>query len=129
MSKILHINIDDILSGWKSSCTYKDDDGDYIEKCSVGRIARWGAHYIAVIHDDVPAGERKEIAEFIADAPKRITELEKELEQHKAITEAAKFLVKVKSRKDTQVARYLASWPIALRKIEEALAQLPEEGE
>jgi len=61
-----------------------------------------------------------------------ITELEsknKEVEQHKAITEAAKFLVKVKSRKGTQVAWYLASWPSAWRKIEEALAQLLEEGE
>jgi len=60
---------------------------------------------------------------------KRITELEKELKQHKAITEAAKFLVKVKRHKETRTAWYLASWPIALRKIEEALAQLPEEGE
>jgi len=53
----------------------------------------------------------------------------KELEQREAITEAAKFLVKVKRQKDTGSAYYLASWPIALRKIEEALAQLPEEGE
>jgi len=61
----------------------------------------------------------------------KVIELEKELEQHKAITEAAKFLVKVKNNKDTsgKGAWYLASWPSAWRKIEEALAQLPEEGE
>jgi len=51
-----------------------------------------------------------------------------ELEQHKAITEAAKFLVKVKRSKDTKTAWYLASWPIAWKKIEAALAQLSEEG-
>jgi len=58
----------------------------------------------------------------------RITELEKELEQHKAITEAAKFLVKVKRCKDARGkgAWYLASWPIALRKIEEALKNYGE---
>ena len=54
---------------------------------------------------------------------------DKELEQHKAITEAAKFLVKVKRHKDTQTAWYLASWPIALRKIEEAVDNLGEDNE
>ena len=53
----------------------------------------------------------------------------KELEQQKAITEAAKFLVKVKRYKDTQPAQYLASWPIALRKIEEALDNLEKKNE
>jgi len=90
MSEILHINIDEIFSCWKSACIYKNDDGDCIEECSVGRIARWGAHYIAIIHDDVPAGEREKVAKFIANAPKRITELEAELElKNNALLEAA----------------------------------------
>ena len=76
MSNIIHISIDDILSGWKSSCSYKDPDGDCIDECSVGRIARWGAHYIAIIHDDVPEDERKKLAEFIASAPETIEKLE-----------------------------------------------------
>ena len=51
----------------------------------------------------------------------KVESLEKELEQNKAITEAAKFLVKVKRHKDTQPAQYQASMPIAWRKLEEAL--------
>ena len=50
-----------------------------------------------------------------------ISELIKEIEQHEAITEAAKFLVKVRSHKDTQPAQYQASMPIAWRKLEEAV--------
>lgn len=76
MSKIIHISIDGILSGWQSSCSYKDPDGDCIDECSVGRIAPWGGHYIAIIHDDVPEDERKELAEFIANAPEKIEKLE-----------------------------------------------------
>ena len=48
----------------------------------------------------------------------------KELEQQKAITEAAKFLVKVKRYKDTQPAQYQATMPIAWRKLEEAVDKL-----
>ena len=55
-----------------------------------------------------------------------IRDLVEELEQREAITEAAKFLVKVKRRKDTGGAWYSASWPIALRKIEEAVDNLEE---
>ena len=58
-----------------------------------------------------------------------LDDLIKELEQQKTITEAAKFLVKVKRCKDTQVAQYQASWPIALRKIEEAVDNLGEDNE
>ena len=60
-----------------------------------------------------------------------ILDLIKELEQHKAITEAAKFLVSVKRHKDVKGkgAVYLASWPIALRKIEEAVDNLGEDNE
>ena len=47
-----------------------------------------------------------------------------ELEQHKAITEAAKFLVDVKRHKDTQPAQYQATMPIAWRKLEEAVDKL-----
>ena len=54
------------------------------------------------------------------------TNLLKELEQHKAITEAAKFLVSVKRQKDTQPAQYQASMPIAWRKLEEALKNYGE---
>jgi len=54
----------------------------------------------------------------------RIGNLIEELEKREAVVDAAKFLVKVKCRKDTQPAWYLASWPIALRKIEEALDNL-----
>ena len=50
-----------------------------------------------------------------------LDDLIKELEQYKAITEAAKFLVKVKRHKDTQPAQYQASMPTAWRKLEEAL--------
>ena len=50
-----------------------------------------------------------------------VNSLIKELEKHKAITEAAKFLVKVKRYKDTQPAQYQASMPTAWRKLEEAL--------
>ena len=59
------------------------------------------------------------------------TNLIKDLEQHKAITEAAKFLVSVKRHKDVKGkgAVYLASWPIALRKIEEAVDNLGEDNE
>jgi len=77
----------------------------------------------------ITEGGRQAILYWKRLAEKAADELEsknKEIERYKAVAEAAKFLVKVKSRKDTQVARYLASWPIALRKIEEALAQLPE---
>ena len=58
-----------------------------------------------------------------------VNSLIKELEQQKTITEAAKFLVKVKRCKDTQVAQYQASWPIALRKIEETVDNLGEDNE
>ena len=55
----------------------------------------------------------------------------KELEQRKAITEAAKFLVKVKRHKDThgKGAWYLASKPIAWKKLNEALDNLGEDNE
>jgi len=76
VSDSIHVSIDDILSGWKSACTHKDMDGDCIDECSVGRIARWGAHYIAIIHDDVPEDEREEVAKFIAEAPEKIANLE-----------------------------------------------------
>ena len=49
---------------------------------------------------------------------------DKELEQHKAITEAAKFLVEVKRHKDTQPAQYQALMPMAWRNLEEAVAGL-----
>jgi len=78
----------------------------------------------------ITEGGRQAILYWKRLAEKAADELEsknKELEQHKAVTKAAKLLVKVKRSKDTQTALYLASWPIALRKIEEALAQLPEE--
>jgi len=80
MSDLIHISIDDILSGWQSSCTYKDPDGDCIDECSVGRICNWGAHYIAIIHDDVPEDEREAVAEFIANAPFKIKKLQEEIE-------------------------------------------------
>ena len=58
------------------------------------------------------------------------TNLLKELEQHKAITEAAKFLVKVKRHKDThgKGAWYLASKPMAWKKLEEAVDNSKEKG-
>ena len=57
-----------------------------------------------------------------------IEALIKELEQQKAITEAAKFLIKVKRQKDTpgKGAWYLVSKPTAWRKLEEAVAGLKE---
>ena len=45
------------------------------------------------------------------------------------VIETAKFLVKVKRHKDTGGAWYSASWPIALRKIEEAVDNLGEDNE
>lgn len=91
VSDLIHISIDDILSGWKSSCTYKNTDGDvYIDECSVGRICNWGGHYIAIIHDDVPEDEREALAEFIANAPSKIKELQEELEAKDKIIESAK---------------------------------------
>jgi len=75
MNGIIHISYSDILSGWLSSPACEDSD-----ECSVGRIARWGAHYIATIHDDVPEDERQEVADFIAGAPEKIIDLQKELE-------------------------------------------------
>lgn len=87
MTYSIHISTDDILSGWKSSCTYKDSDGDCIDECSIGRICNWGAHYIAIIHDDVPEDERQAVAEFIATAPLKIKELQEELEAKDKIIE------------------------------------------
>jgi len=84
MSELIHISIDDILSGWQSSCSYKDYDVDKIDECSVGRVAQWGAHYICVIHSDVPEDERQELAEFISKAPETIHDLEKEIAELKA---------------------------------------------
>jgi len=75
MSKIIHISYSDILKGWLSSPSHEDSN-----ECSVGRIARWGAHYIAIIHDDVPEDERQEVADFIAGAPEKIIDLQAELE-------------------------------------------------
>ena len=60
---------------------------------------------------------------FLTEISEILNEKEKELEQHKAITEAAKFLVKVKRHKDTQPAQYQASMPSAWRKLEEAVAK------
>lgn len=54
---------------WKSHCDYLDPDGDIVGECSVGKIAQWGGFYIAVIHDDVPEGEREATANVIAAAP------------------------------------------------------------
>ena len=71
----------------------------------------------------------KNIRQVCAIADGHIQALIKGLEQHKAITEAAKFLVKVKRHKDTGGAWYSASWPIALRKIEEAVDNLGEDNE
>jgi len=61
---------------------------------------------------------------YITFLENRVIKLEKEFEQHKAVAEAVKFLVKVKRHKDTRTAWYLASQPIAWKKIEEALAGL-----
>ena len=60
-----------------------------------------------------------------------LDDLIKEIEQRKAITEAAKFLVKVKRHKDThgKGAWYLASKPIAWKKLNEALDNLGEDNE
>jgi len=83
--------------------------------------------FIGASLEDVPDSELREACEV---GDEIIKDLIKALEQSEAVTEAAKFLVKVKNNKDTngKGAWYQASWPIALRKIEEALAQLPEEG-
>lgn len=81
MVDIIHISFDEIFKGWKSACTYKDPEGEIIDEVSVGRIARWGAHYVCVIHEEVPEDDRKAIAEFIANAPTRIEKLQKQTER------------------------------------------------
>ena len=52
-----------------------------------------------------------------------VEKLIEESEQHKAITEAAKFLLEVKRHKDTQPAQYQAFMPTAWRKLEEAVGE------
>ena len=79
-SGIIHISIDDIFDNWQYECGCSEDPFDEVEECSVGRIAPWGAHYIAIIHEDVPEDERCEIAKFIAEAPKHIQDLQIENE-------------------------------------------------
>jgi len=78
MNEIIHISFSNILKGWVSSSTCHDSEDD--DECSVGRIAPWGGHYIAVIHDDVPEDERQEVADFIAAAPYKIEKQQEELE-------------------------------------------------
>ena len=78
MNEIIHISFSNILKGWVSSSSC--DDAEDSNESSVGRIAPWGAHYIATIHDDVPEDEREEVADFIAAAPQKIRELQEELE-------------------------------------------------
>ena len=64
----IHINIDHILEGWQHA--------SHAGESSVGRICPWGGHYICIIHDDVPEGEREEVAKYIAEAPGKIHLLE-----------------------------------------------------
>ena len=106
MSELIHVSIDKILSGWKSSFGY-EEEGDYINECSVGRIAPWGGHYICIIHDDVPEDEREEIAEFIATAPKKITDLEQQLATSKAECDRLNGIIN-KSLEQLKANRYSA---------------------
>jgi len=79
----------------------------------------------SITTDELMDGFLTDVAQTI-DACNRLDKQQKEIERYEAVTEAAKFLIKVKRHKDTKTALYLASWPIALRKIEEALAGLKE---
>lgn len=74
MTDLIHISYDDPFSNWKVGYPFENEH-EKIDEYSIGRICAWGAHYIAVIHDDVPEDDRKEIAEFIAGAPDKIKQL------------------------------------------------------